>query len=466
MANEHTTSRQRARRLLPLLGLLAGGIVGSSTVVVVGSAIAQRPAAIAPVVFEATHFPPLLVVPGERIELEYGVHCAPAGVEDPEQGCGVAGSVFAREPRRGSFQRIPLAARVEHGLRTLTASVPEEIASNRDGFEYYAELESPDGGRRTVPSGGAEAPYRVYVLADPVEVDLGRHAFGTPQGPDERVVTVGWGDAPADVGLEEGRNLPPIGASSFDVDTRKNVVLLDQAHRRLLQWERGASKPIAVPVSVDGVIADLALAGDGSVYVLESVGRERRQPLIRRFDVNGRELDAVEAGERTPSQIRIGPDGPVVLQQPSNQWMPVAIAGEPVSPTQQRRGARSGRPLRGGGEVVVLQHDGEVRVALTRNGEVRSSWRVTSGTPLAEVQLAEPVGQRLVLVVRVYSVEKDEFEVVVLDRRGIARRFATASADWAETAPLGRFRLVGTSLYRLGSAPSGAFVDRFELEDS
>ncbi len=45
-----------------------------------------------------------------------------------------------------------------------------------------------------------------------------------------------------------------------------------------------------------------------------------------------------------------------------------------------------------------------------------------------------------------------------------AQQFAVASADWAETAPLSRFRLVGRSLYQLGSNAAGAFVDRYDLE--
>ncbi len=42
--------------------------------------------------------------------------------------------------------------------------------------------------------------------------------------------------------------------------------------------------------------------------------------------------------------------------------------------------------------------------------------------------------------------------------------FSVAAADWAETAPLSRFRLAGSRVYRLGSTPSGVHVDRFDLE--
>jgi hypothetical protein len=153
-----------------------------------------------------------------------------------------------------------------------------------------------------------------------------------------------------------------------------------------------------------------------------------------------------------------------VLEQPSNQWMPVVLDGQPASPTQQRAHGRSERPLRGGGEVVVRRLGEEIRVALVQAGGLRRAWRITSTTPLGEVQLAEPMGQRLVLVVRAYSDTADEFVVLILDRKGVVKSFSVDAVDWAESAPLGRFRLVNGSLFQLGSTPSDAFVDRFDLE--
>ncbi len=113
---------------------------------------------------------------------------------------------------------------------------------------------------------------------------------------------------------------------------------------------------------------------------------------------------------------------------------------------------------------MVRRVGDEVRVALLRSGSVRSAWRISSKTPLGEVQLAEPMGKRLVLVVRTYTDDADEFVVFVLDRKGLAQSFSIDPADWAETAPLGRFRLVNGSLFQLGSSTTAAFVDRFDLE--
>jgi uncharacterized protein YaiE (UPF0345 family) len=113
--------------------------------------------------------------------------------------------------------------------------------------------------------------------------------------------------------------------------------------------------------------------------------------------------------------------------------------------------------------VLVLCTGQEVRVALVGRDGVRRSWRLLSKTPVAEVQLAQPLGNRLVVVFRTYTDSASEFTVAVLDRSGIVQQFAVPAADWAETAPVSRFRLAGKSLFQLGSTPDGAFVDRYDL---
>ena len=97
------------------------------------------------------------------------------------------------------------------------------------------------------------------------------------------------------------------------------------------------------------------------------------------------------------------------------------------------------------------------------SGTVVRAWRIESSTPIGEVQLAEPLGGRLVVVLRVYDDTHAEFVALVLGSAGVERQFSLEAANWAETAPLGRFRLARGSLYRLGSTPSGMFVDRYDL---
>ena len=452
------------RRLVPIAGLLAAVLAGATTFVVAGSAIAQRRAeSTGGLQLEATHLPPLLTAPGEHVELSTTRTASIRRSRTPRHRAPSKARFFF-EPGKGEFRKLVLEKVGQAGSR-LSARVPEAIARSRTGFGYYAVIEAESGAAAmTLPAGGASAPHRSVPLERTVEVDLGKHRFGEPSRPDKRVANAAWGAGPDDAGLEQGRNLAPIGASAFDVDPNGTVVLLDQAHRRLLRWRNGSALPTRVPVAIAGALADMSLASDGTIDVLESVSRSGTRPLVRRFDSYGRDLGSTEIAERTSSQIRQGPAGALVLQQPSSQWMPVASGGASIDPEGQLQRGRSGRPLREGGEVIVLRRGNEIRVALTAPTGTRRSWRVTSDTALAEVQLAEPMGRQLVLVVRVFTDGEDEFEALVLDDEGIIARFSVDDADWAEAAPLGRFRLVGHSLYQLGSTPAGAFVDRFDLE--
>jgi len=109
---------------------------------------------------------------------------------------------------------------------------------------------------------------------------------------------------------------------------------------------------------------------------------------------------------------------------------------------------------------------GELRLAELAGDTVMRSWVVNSATPLGEVQVAEPQGKRLVVVTKTYTDDRSEYVVLVLDGSGIANSFSVASLEWAESAPLARFRLAGASLYRLGSTRAGLSVDRFDLEVS
>jgi len=448
------------------MGLALGTLLGSSFVLGSGRALAERNSVAATPVLDVTHFPPLLTVSGEDVTLRYDIHCTSAieGTEDaaPEDGdCASGGTVFVRAGTSGPFRPIPLAVDPKSAEGRWSAHVPTAIASSRRGFSYYAVLRATEGNvTTTLPSGGASSPHRSLPLGGAVPVSLGRHEFGRTRPADERVAESRWGSGTGEIGLEGGTNATPTGGSSFDVSADGGVSVLDEVNRRVLHWVHGAA-PTAIRVPVDGTIADLSVAPDGSMYVLESA-RAGRGPVVRAFDRSGGPLGISELPERTATQVRVGPSGPVVLQQPSGQWSAIA-RGSGSSVSSETVGA-AGRPFPGGSQVVVLRTGNELRLALVSAGVVRRSWRITSATPLAEVQLAEPMAQGLLVVVRVYTDAEDEFLVLVLGTHGLVRSASLDSGDWAESAPLSRFRLSGSSLYRLGSTRDGLFVDRFDLE--
>jgi len=73
----------------------------------------------------------------------------------------------------------------------------------------------------------------------------------------------------------------------------------------------------------------------------------------------------------------------------------------------------------------------------------------------------------MLVVFSVYTDTDHEYEAVVVDSAGsLVDQFSLPAADWAQSMPLSRFRLVGSSLYELGTTDQGAFVDRYDLEVS
>jgi hypothetical protein len=440
--------RRPSRRSLAggAAGILAGIVAGIAlTAVSAGSPVQLSDAG--PI--EAAHLPPVLTVPGEPVRLRFAIVCAP---RDDGQPCDGSGDVFIRAGQSGPFQRLELEAGADSKEGRYFVDVPAEVASSREGFSYYAVLHGSATAEVTVPAGGADAPHRSFPVANATRLELGPHTFGRVRRPDARVVDAHWGGGIGEVGLIGSRALGFTGPSSFDVQGDRTVTLLDQANGRIQRWVRG--RPEVVPVEVSGGLADLAVEPDGTLHVLEPPNRETPHPYLRSFRPDGTPKSKRRLSERTWARLASGPDGPIVQQQPSEQWFG---AGE-------RRG-KPGRSVARGRQLVVARvGDGELRVADLAGSRVMSAWRITSATPLGEVQLVEPIGSDLVAVVKTYTDDRAEFLVLRLQRNRIVEPLAVASASWAETAPLARFRLAGSSLYRLGSAPDGVFVDRFDLD--
>jgi hypothetical protein len=448
-----------------LSGLAFGALGGIAAVALLAGGASGKARGTGDSFITAGHVPPLLTIPGERPTLRYAIVCPPPGV-DPASGdsCDGAGDVYIRPGRSGSFERLPLVRGSDSAAGRYFADVPADSAFSSDGFSYYAVLrDQANGTMLTVPAGGADAPQQSYPLRAPVRVELAAHVFGSARRPDARVLDAPWGTGTGEAGLSGGNASIRIGPSSFDVMADGTVALLDEVNGRIQRWRAGALVD-AVRVDVPAATNDMGVGADGSIYVLDGRGSAGSTPLIRTFAADGTLIRARHIAERTWSQMRIGPRGAIVHQEPSDQWMPVTDGAASLDRSAQVRAGTAGLPFPDGSHVIVLRSGGaEVRVARIVNGSVRASWRVVSATPLGEVQLAQPTGNRVVLVVKAYTDTQDEFQVLVLDGRGLRRQFSVASDQWADAAPLAHFRLAGSSLYKLGSSPAGAFVDRYDL---
>jgi hypothetical protein len=442
-------------------GLTLGAAAGLGALAVAGSAVAGSPPdREAARIIDVGYLPPLLRVPGEAATLRFNVFC-PAPDDEP---CDAAGDVFARTGATGAFRKIPLRRTDDVADGRYVADVPADLAASPEGFSYYAVLRNEaTGASITVPSAGAAAPQLSLPLEHAVVVSLGGHRFGSTRHADARVVDAPWGSASGRAGLLHGPTFGPIGPSAFDVAANGDIAVLDQVNGRVERWHAGRHAT-DTPVDVTGGIADMALEPDGTIDVLEPTG-DGRTPELRSFSPSGALRSKTPIADRTWSQLREGPQGPEVQQEPSEQWLPAARGRRSLSRTAQAASGHPGRTLPNGRELVVFRAGAsEARIAEVAGTHVLRSWRIVGTTPLGEVQLAEPLGNRVVVVVRPYTETQDEFLVLVLGDRGVERSFSVDSADWAETAPLARFRLAGSSLYQLGSTPSGMHVDRFDLE--
>jgi hypothetical protein len=173
--------------------------------------------------------------------------------------------------------------------------------------------------------------------------------------------------------------------------------------------------------------------------------------------------------DTTAAQVRLSGSSAYVSEYPSSMWAPVLQSNGRAAIDASSQVTREVPGTPGvDGNVVVSSLGNEIRVGayLPVGTTYRlTSARLASATPVADVQLAQvlPSG-RMVVVFSVYTDADHEYEAVVLDSSGsMVEQFSLAAYDWAQSMPLSRFRLDGSSLYELGSTSAGVFVDRYDL---
>jgi hypothetical protein len=437
----------------PFASFVVGALMGAAifTVNVVGASSPVRPPAATGSFGEILHTPVLLARAGEPVRLRYDVVCGVPRFE-PAGSCWPSGSVFVRSAGRTEFSERPLR-RDREGLLSATIGVREAA----EGFDYYARIDNGRGQSAELPGGAPSAPHHVWSVASWTRVDLGSARFGRTRSPDSVVASFPWGRGDRAAGLDSAPEQSRIGPSAFDVAPDGSVVVLDQVNRRLAIVRPG-SRPAHVPIAFEGGEGDLAVAPDGTIYVLDASG----VPMVRSFTAGGYPIAAARLAEPTADMVRVGPNGPIVHAYPSEMWLPTGATAPPLTPARQLAAAEPARRVRDG-SVVVRAGDDEAMLALVQGDRVAQAWAVRSRTRLGEVQLAEPYGDGLLVVVRVWTERKAEFRVLLLSGEGLVGSFAVDRAEWAESASLSRFRLQGTTLYQLRSTPSGTAIATFEI---
>jgi hypothetical protein len=417
---------------------------------------------------KATYSPVKLRISADPAEVRYDISCLPP--DGNAEGAGVCdggGTVYFRSSTNVSAS-VPLRVDQNAQAGRYVAKVPANVWS-APWFTYYAVIRDNSTGRTIqLPQGGSSAPQVSFALtASPI--DLGEHVFGATRQPNARVASATWGSGEGQVGLEDGIDLPA-GAASFDVDSAGNVYLLDEANSRMLEFTASGSTVQTGLPGLSGVRADLRVSGAaGTAYVLETPNASFPRPLLRAYTLQGTALGFSAIADAAAAQVRLAGSTAYVSEYPSSMWAPVLQndGRTAVDASAQVTTAAPGAPG-GANNVVVLSTGGEIRVATY--APVGATYqlttaRITSTTPAADIQLAQtlPSG-RLLVVFSIYTETQHEYEAVVVDSSGaLVDQFSLPVAEWAQSMPLSRFRLVGTSLYELGSTDTGAFVDRYDL---
>ncbi len=396
--------------------------------------------------------PASLRLPGERARIRVSVYClAPR--------CRPGATAYVRARGERAFRPLPLHGHGSGGV--YSAPIPAVLASAPLGFDYYVVARDDRTGlRATLPPGGPAAPRWSLLLAHPSLVRLGADRFGRTRPPDRRVVSARFGAASDQVGLQRPYSGPE-GVSSFAVAGRDRVWLLDEVKRRALRYGTGRG-PTAIPLQISRLEAELAVAPNGSLYVLELSERPPFRRPVRGFDPRGRLTQVVPAtiGEIAGS-LQWGPGNAAWIESaPSGLWVPVLEDGRPLSLDDQARAGLPGRPLPDGRQLAVWVRR-DVRVAVVDEHGVEQSWRILPARAPATLELAQPMGGELVFVFAAAGA-RSQYDVLVLRGSRVVDAFPLPRQQWVETAG-SAFRLSGSSLYKLGSTPRGVFVDRYDL---
>jgi hypothetical protein len=437
-------------RLMAALGFSCGAALGAIALAggAVGSALEMpRPDR---ALRDVLHTPPSLVEQRRPIELRYDVVCQADSFGKP---CTPAGSLFVRRGGELEYRRIALAS-AGGTVLAATVDVPAQ------GVSYYAVIDDGGGSSMTVPAAGAAAPQRAWAVHALTPVNLGAHTFGRVRKPDGRAVAATWGTGTGALGLLTGRELARIGPSAFDVDRNGTVVVLDQVNDRLARYPAGGLAPSYTRIAFAGGEGALAVGADGTAFVLD----QGAEPVVRSYRPSGALAGATAVHGTGADMLRSGPGGTSLHGYPEDMWKPIGGGvGALLKPDQQAAGARPGRPAEGGVEVVVRGGQNEAFFALVREDRALRAWRVSSPSNLGEIQLAEPFGNGMLVVLRVWTETKAEFVALALSPNGLADSFAIDSSQWAESAALGRFRLESGTLYQLRSTSAGAEIVTFDL---
>jgi hypothetical protein len=464
---------------------LIGSTALACTSLALGASASPAATAATPLSVHQEPLAPRLLVPGDRVELDYKLE---------SRVKRVVGVLHVRNDLMRRFVRLPLHVRGKGGTAkggaTLWTVVPKRLLRGRT-LRYYATVRDPESGR--VATTGKRS---AWILEHPVTVKVGSHRFGQTSAPDAVVARARADEVSWEISPEFS-----LGPQTLNVASDGSVILQDSFANRLLVWDAGR------PDSFSGVVPLPGFAGSGDVvpgpagsFYVSAPGDWGYKAQIVRLSASGGTIWHTDVPDELSLPIptaqlplRIGPDGTLYCQVHSagwgllsglEGWMPVTTpAGAPLSPAQQRRHIVWGyQPVSAGLRLVseaftpvVDTPAHEARLALVdRRGRVVRSWRVLSRDELGfpgSYSVPELVGGNPVVVLDVQRQAGEEFKwervVLRLGPRGARAQLSLANATFGQRyyadLRVGR----DGNLYQLATSPTtGVTISRYSLAPS
>jgi hypothetical protein len=395
---------------------------------------------------------PVLVTAGEKVRLPVQVVCATSAGEP----CPASVTVAARSAgdQRWRAKTTPATPDLEFDL-----SAPATRAGAGGGsVEFFVRARGPAGSTNTLPTAGAAAPERFFVVqrvsvVRAPEIPFGRVRTGTT------ALFLPWGSGPGRAGLVPGRESATLGPSSFDVDAKGRIYLADAMQDRIAVFSRGRlQRETALSI---GARADVALTASGAVFAMDQSGPN---VILRRIDPAGRPGPSLSIGPAPQGQIRTDGQGAAAQLLPQDQWVSVAADR---SGSLSRSGTTTGRPMHGA-ELIRVIDEHSLRLGTVSGDRVIDAVEVRFPQLLGEVALIERDGSggywAVVHVWRSNPNPADQFQVVHLAGGRIVDSFAVGDSRFADTPPLGRFRMgLDGNLYQMMTGSDGMRIVRYRL---
>lgn len=445
--------RTRWKVLLAAIEVAAVGVVpaiGSGSASGSGSKHPPEPAR----VFELYVRSPVLVRAGEAVRLPVRVVCAMAAAAPCTSWVRLGTREGPGHPWR--LDKAPAGPALTFDLTGPAARAGAPGGSGR--IDFFVRAVGPMGRTASLPLQERASPSSFYVVTRLPRVTAPAIPFGKVR-PGATALFLPWGSGPGHAALEPGRESPTLGPSSFDVDARGQIYLADALQDRIAVFRgRRLVREVHVPV---GPRADLAATPSGAVFLVDAQGPN---VLVRRIEPSGGTSATLALGAGIPGQVRTNGEQGEVDILPLDAWFPVAGggAGPLTSP-----GFTPGRPM-ADGQLLGVMSASSLRLGTLSNGSVKDAVEVRFSERVAEVALAEPDGHSgywaVVHVWRSHPAPADQYQVVhVVDGR-IVDTFAVGDSRFADTPPLGRFRLGRDgALYQLMTGSQGMRIVRYEL---